>query len=282
MLSYRHAFHAGNHADVLKHVVLVQILRHLAGKDTPFWVIDTHAGAGLYDLGREPAARLAEYRDGIGRLWEEARLPAAVADYVELVRAANPEGRLRTYPGSPWLARRLLRPRDRLYLFELHATDAALLMEHFRHGGRQVTITAGDGFAGMKALLPPAPRRGLVLMDPAYERREEYGRVVEALRDGLRRFATGTYAIWYPRLARVEAQRLPQRLKAAAQDRPWLHASLSVCAPRPDGLGLYGSGMFVVNPPWTLHDTLAETLPWLARVLGQGAASGYSLEQESS
>lgn len=282
MLSYRHAFHAGNHADVLKHVVLVQILRHLARKDTPFWVIDTHAGAGLYALQGDQAARLGEYQQGIGRLWEMEKLPAAVAEYVGEVRAANPDGCLRVYPGSPWFAWRALRPRDRLRLFELHSTDSALLLEHFRHAGRQVGITAGDGFGGMKALLPPPPRRGLVLIDPAYERREEYARVVGALREGVKRFATGIYAIWYPRLARVESQGLPRRLKAASRDRPWLHAALDVCAPRPDGLGLYGSGLFVVNPPWTLHDTLAETLPWLARNLGQDATAGYSLEEQPS
>ncbi|MEO1766040.1 23S rRNA (adenine(2030)-N(6))-methyltransferase RlmJ [Thiobacter aerophilum] len=282
MLSYRHAFHAGNHADVLKHVVLVQILRHLARKDTPFWVIDTHAGAGLYALNSEPAVRLAEYREGIGRLWQMQKRPAAVAEYVAEVRAANPDGRLRVYPGSPWLAWRALRAKDRLRLFELHGTDSALLVSHLREAGRQVSITASDGFSGMQALLPPPPRRGLVLIDPAYERREEYGRVVQTLREGLKRFATGIYAIWYPRLARVESQRLPQRLKAAAGGRPWLHASLTVCAPREDGFGLSGSGMFVVNPPWTLRAPLAEALPWLAKVLGQDATATYGLEETSS
>lgn len=278
MLAYRHGFHAGNHADVLKHGVLIALLRHLAQKDKPFWVIDTHAGAGLYDLGHRHAARLAEYEAGIGRLWSRPDLPPAVADYVGLVRALNPDGRLRRYPGSPWLALECLRPQDRLRLFELHTTDQALLAENFAGKGKQVRITAGDGFEGLRALLPPPPRRGLVLIDPSYELREDYSRVVQALEAGLDRFATGLYAVWYPRLSRLEAKRLPQRLRKAAGPRPWLDCTLSVHAPRPDGLGMFGSGMFIVNPPWTLEGSLRETLPWLARVLGEDDQAGYTLE----
>lgn len=278
MLAYRHAFHAGNHADVLKHVVLVQLLRHLARKDKSFWVIDTHAGAGVYDLGSPHARRLAEFGTGIGRLWKRKDLPAAVSDYVELVRALNPDGRLRRYPGSPRLAFACLRPRDRLRLIELHSTDAALLSDNFRAAGRQVRVVAGDGFAALKALLPPPPRRGLVLLDPSYELREDYARVVQALKDGLERFATGIYAVWFPLLARVEARRLPSRLKAATRGRPWLSATLTVSAPDPQGLGLYGSGMFVVNPPFTLRDTLISALPWLASALGRDEHAGWDLE----
>lgn len=278
MLGYRHVFHAGNHGDVLKHVVLVQLLRHLARKDKPFWVIDTHAGAGVYALDSPPAQRLAEHDSGIGRLWGRTGLAPALADYVDLVRAMNPDGRLRTYPGSPWLALQCLRPQDRLRLFERHPTDGAWLKETFRQHARQVTVTAGDGFEGMKALLPPPPRRGLVLIDPSYELREDYARVVQALKEGLRRFATGTYAIWYPLLARLEARRLPQRLKAAAGLRGFVHVTLSVRAPNPDGLGLYGSGLFVVNPPWTLPATLQAALPQLVSILGQDSHADFLLE----
>jgi len=150
MLSYRHAFHAGNHADVLKHLVLVQIVRYLGEKPAPFWIIDTHAGAGRYALDSEHAKKLGEWRDGIGRLWQHPDLPAASVDYVEQVKMLNPDGTLRHYPGSPWLARQLLRDSDRLRLFERHTTDSRLLHECFKGAGRAVTITDGDGFAGLR------------------------------------------------------------------------------------------------------------------------------------
>jgi len=161
MLSYRHAFHAGNHADVLKHFVLMQLIRYLGQKDKPFWVIDTHAGAGLYALDSGYATKLAEFETGIAKLWQRNDLPAPLAEYVELVRALEPnrDGALRAYPGSPWLALQTLREQDRLRLFELHSSDSRLLQVNFRDEGRRVIIQASDGFAGLKALLPPAPRR---------------------------------------------------------------------------------------------------------------------------
>ncbi len=200
MLSYRHAFHAGNHADVLKHLLLVQLIHYLKQKDKPFWVIDTHAGAGLYELESGYATKLSEYEAGIGRLWSRPDLPASLAEYVDLVRALNPDGKLRFYPGSPWLALHAMREQDRLKLFELHSSDARHLQENFKDAGRRVTIAASDGFAGLKALLPPPPRRGLILIDPSYEMREDYQHVLHALRDNLSRFATGLYALWYPSL----------------------------------------------------------------------------------
>ncbi|MDR1994534.1 23S rRNA (adenine(2030)-N(6))-methyltransferase RlmJ [Azonexus sp.] len=281
MLSYRHAFHAGNHADVLKHLTLVRIARYLGEKPAPFWIVDTHAGAGRYALDSEYASKLAEYRDGIGRLWEAEDLPPAAADYVDLVRSLNPDGRLRHYPGSPWLASQLLRDGDRLRLFELHSSDVKLLQECFRGRGRQVTITAGDGFAGLKAVLPPPPRRGLVLIDPSYETRDDYANVIKGLREALQRFPTGTYALWYPLLAKPEAQKLPGRLRAlGAAD--WLHATLQVSAPSRDGFGMHGSGMFIINPPWTLKKTLQDTLPQVAALLAQGDGAGFTLEGEST
>ena len=216
MLSYRHAFHAGNHADVLKHFVLVQIARYLGQKDAPFWIVDTHAGAGCYDLTGDHAQKLGEYRDGIGRLWERKDLPPALADYVDLVRRCNSGAQLRRYPGSPWLAAQCLREEDRLRLFEMHPSDLKLLQANFKEGGRRISVTAGDGFAGLKALLPPPPRRALVLTDPSYETRNDYLNVVKAMEDGLKRFATGTYAVWYPCLARTESRQLPEKLKALA------------------------------------------------------------------
>lgn len=276
MLSYRHAFHAGNHADVLKHFILVGLIRYLEQKDKPFWVIDTHAGAGAYGLDAGYAAKNAEWEAGIARLWQRADLPAALADYVELVRGMNPEGRLSFYPGSPYLAWKLLRKDDRLRLFELHTTDVDLLGKTFQDAKRQVMVTLGDGFAGLKALLPPPPRRALVLIDPSYEDKRDYARVVESLKDSLKRFATGTYAVWYPMLQRPEAQRLPERLHGIQAE--WLDVRLTVSRPGPEGFGMHGSGMFIVNPPWTLAATLRECLPVLSAALALDAGAGFQIE----
>ena len=276
MLSYRHAFHAGNHADVLKHAVLVALMRYLTQKDKPLWVIDTHAGAGAYGLDAGYAAQNAEWESGIARLMERADLPPALADYVALVRGMNPAGRLNFYPGSPYLAHALLRPDDRLRLFELHPTDVDLLGKTFQAGGRQVIVTQGDGFAGLKSLLPPPSRRGLALIDPPYEDKRDYATVLEALKDSQKRFATGVYMLWYPLLQRPEAQRLPERLRKLPGK--WLDAQLQVAAPRRDGFGMHGSGLFVLNPPWTLQTTLAEALPVLKSALALDDGATYHLE----
>ncbi|MDD2741535.1 MAG: 23S rRNA (adenine(2030)-N(6))-methyltransferase RlmJ [Rhodocyclaceae bacterium] len=281
MLSYRHAYHAGNHADVLKHLMLIQIAQYMGEKPAPFWIIDTHAGAGRYALESNHASKLGEYRDGIARLWDAKGLPPAAADYVDFVRLLNPDGTLRHYPGSPWLARQLLRDSDRLRLYELHSTDSKLLQECFKGAGRQVAITAGDGFVGLKALLPPPPRRALVLIDPSYETRDDYSHVVKGLQEALKRFPTGTYALWYPMLAKREAQQLPKRLKALGAN-DWLHATLEVKHPARDGYGMNGSGMFVINPPWTLEKTLHDTLPTLCKLLAQDEGAKYGLESQSS
>jgi 23S rRNA (adenine2030-N6)-methyltransferase len=281
MLSYRHAFHAGNHADVLKHLILIQIAQYLGEKPTPFWIIDTHAGAGRYALDSAHASKLAEYRDGIGRLWNTKGLPPAAAEYVDFVRLLNPDGQLRHYPGSPWLASQLLREGDRLRLYELHSSDVKLLQDCFRSAGRQVMVTAGDGFAGLKAVLPPPPRRALVLIDPSYETRDDYANVIKGLQEALKRFPTGTYALWYPMLSKPESVKLPNRLKALGATN-WLHATLQVAAPARDGFGMHGSGMFIINPPWTLEKKLHETLPVLVPLLAQGEGARYTLESEST
>ena len=281
MLSYRHAFHAGNHADVLKHLVLIQLARYLGQKDKPFWYIDTHAGAGAYELDTAYAQKLAEYRGGIGRLWERKDLPACIADYVSLVRRFNPDGRLQKYPGSPFFALWTLREQDRLRLFELHSKDARLLQANFQEAGRQVVVEGSDGFAGLKAMLPPPPRRAVVLIDPSYEEKQDYERVFHALKDALTRFPGGTYAVWYPQLTRLDARDLPQRLKRLAA-KGWLHVALRVREPAKDGFGMHGSGMFILNPPWTLHDTLAGVMPFLAEALGEDAGAGFTLEQQAA
>lgn len=281
MFSYRHAFHAGNHADVLKHVVMVQLLRHLAAKDTPFWVIDTHAGAGVYALDGDWASKRSEFADGIGRVWSQDAPPEAIADYLAAVRSLNPDGTLRHYPGSPFIALQHLRDRDRLRLFELHGNEGKALLHNIDEAGRSAVrrtlTTAGDGFAGLLALLPPPPRRALTLIDPSYEDKRDYARVVETLRGALTRFATGCYAIWYPQVQRREPTELVRTL-IKMPDLRWLHASLTVKHPGQDGLGLHGSGMFVVNPPWTLSATMETCLPWLTEVLAQDAGAGWTLD----
>lgn len=275
MLSYRHAFHAGNHADVLKHFVEVQLLRYLAQKDKPFWYIDTHAGAGCYALDSGYAAKNAEFDSGIGRLWQRDDLPAPLVEYVEQVKRLNPDGQLRLYPGSPWIAQQLLRGQDRMRLFELHPSDSEILQQNF--AGHDALVQRADGFGALKALLPPPPRRALVLIDPPYEDKQDYKRVVTALQEGLKRFANGVYAVWYPQLQRSEAQQLPERLKKLPV-KGWLHVALSVQAPAADGFGMHGSGMFVLNPPWTLHEVLRETMPYLIKHLAQDAHAGFILE----
>jgi len=277
MLSYRHGFHAGNHADVLKHIVLVALLRSLTRKDKPVMIVDTHAGAGMYSLEQGFAVKNAEFRDGVAAIWARSDLPELVKDYLGLVRAVNGDGVLRQYPGSPRIALGALRPQDRLRLFELHSTERQILSEQFADDGRRVSVAAGDGFAGLKAVLPPPSRRGLVLIDPSYELVSDYRAVVAALRDGLQRFATGTYVVWYPLLQRREANELPDRLRRAA-GADWLDIVLHVKAPSPEGRGLHGSGMFIVNPPWKFSEEMRDVMPWLTRVLGQDADAGFRID----
>lgn len=279
MLSYRHAFHAGNHADVLKHLVLKETLQYAAQKDKPYWYIDTHAGAGMYALDRGFAQQNAEFRDGVERLWDAQDLPASLRDYVALVKGLNADGKLRFYPGSPAVARQVLRNDDRMRLFELHPTDGKLLRQTFQdsQASKQVLIEAQDGFAGLKALLPPPPRRAVVLIDPPYEDKRDYQRVVEAMKDSLQRFVTGTYLIWYPLLQRPEPRQMLDKLKKL-EAPSWLQAEVQVQAPALDGFGMHGSGLFIINPPWTLPKILSEVLPTLVKILAHNEGAEYTLE----
>ena len=280
MLAYRHAFHAGNHADVLKHAMLVAVLRHLNAKDKAWRLVDSHAGAGAYALHGDPAQKLAEYKQGIARLWQAPSLPGLLDDYIAQVRVFNPNDELTQYPGSPRIARALMRPQDQLRLFELHPTDHALLAEAFA-GDRAVQVHHADGFAGLKSQLPPPSRRGVLLMDPSYEIKTDYAEVVTAAREALTRFAEGVVMVWYPQVDLRESVQLPQRLKAVADaqaKKGWLHVRLTVAEPNERGFGLLGSGMFVINPPHLLAPALREALPVLARLLGQFAGAAHRLE----
>lgn len=274
MLSYRHAFHAGNHADVLKHVVLVQLLEYLTRKPKPLWYVDTHAGAGIYPLDRGLAARHQEFGEGIRKLWDKTDLPAAVEQYVARVRALNPEGKLTRYPGSAWFARQQLRPDDHLWLYELHPTDYTTISGAVT--GKTVHVAREDGLQALRGLLPPQPRRALVLVDPSYEIKTDYQQVVATLQDALKRFPGGTYAIWYPLLDTPAAQTLPGKL-VKLHGGSWLHAQLQVRS-ADTGRGMYGSGMYVVNPPYTLPTLLNDALPALATLLKQDDSANTHLE----
>jgi 23S rRNA (adenine2030-N6)-methyltransferase len=276
MLSYRHAFHAGNHADVLKHVVLREVLQYTRQKDKPFSYIDTHAGAGLYQLDEGYATQNAEYKQGIDKLIEADQLPQPLADYVSQLQGyANQNNRL--YPGSPLIAQDLMRADDRMRLFELHPSDVQLLLDNFRGQGKQVKIEKADGFAGIKACLPPLSRRAVVLIDPPYEDKQDYEYVVDCVEDALKRFATGTYLIWYPLLQRPEPLEMVSKLKVLNTEN-WLNVTLAIESPSPEGFGMFGSGMYLVNPPWTLPDTLKNIMPVLKQLLALDSDAHYTLD----
>lgn len=297
MFSYRHAFHAGNHADVLKHTVLIAALEHLLEKDTALTVVDTHAGAGLYRLDGDYAGTSGEAAEGVLRLLSEAEpkadgapLADALAHYLAVVRDFNPKGGARIYPGSPFIIHHLLREHDKLKLFELHPTDARTLSANIAQleAGRQIAVLRDDGFGSATKFLPPPSRRALVLCDPSYEIKSDYGRVLDFVAEALKRFATGTYAIWHPIIPRPEAHDLPRRLKTLATKagKPWLHATLTVKSSKiltdASGVqhrpGLPASGMFLVNPPFTLKAQLEAALPQMAQRLAQDRHAAFSLD----
>ena len=270
MLSYRHSFHAGNFADVIKHVVLVEILQHLAQKDTAFHFVDTHAGAGIFDLNSEHAAKLQEYKSGVGKL-ASAQWPELAA-YFAAIAACNPDGGLRYYPGLPMFAMYFLRRQDRAWLYELHATDVDLLQRNIGRN-RQISVKHEDGFKGLLAVLPPASRRGLVLMDPSFEVKSDFKRVVETVALAHRKFATGTYAIWYP----VVERRRVEQLENAFRDtgiRNIQQFELAVAADS-DLAGMTAAGMFVINPPWTLLARMSQLLPRLVAALAVSKSGSF-------
>jgi 23S rRNA (adenine2030-N6)-methyltransferase len=290
MLAYRHAFHAGNHADVLKHLVLLQVLGYMNQKDKGWRYVDTHAGAGGYSLEGGPAKKKGEAALGIERLLARSDLPEPVAELVRCVRAFNgiaphdASVAVRQYPGSPALAQMLMRPQDQLRLCELHPTDHKILTSFLGDvPGVQIQMT--DGFGTLKTHLPPPTRRGVLLIDPSYEIKTDYTRTLGALREALERFADGTVIVWLPQLQLVEAAQLPQRLKAAAEagaKKGWLHARLTVAQADARGFGMIGSSVFVANPPHTLFGTLQPVLPWLAQALAQFDGARSALEKSTS
>ena len=309
MFSYRHAFHAGNHADVLKHTALVAILKHMTQKEAALTVLDTHAGAGLYRLDGDYSATSGEAINGILRLRVEPKavatkaaktkiagvapevLAPALQDYLDLVATFNSgKDSFKIYPGSPFIIQHFLKGRDKLKAFELHPTDSKTLSANVAQleAGRQVAVLREDGFEGIKKFLPPPVKRALVLCDPSYEVKSDYPRVTEMVADALKRFPTGTFAVWYPIIPRPEAHDVPRKLKTLAtkSDRSWLHATLTVKSSkltsddqgeviRP---GLPASGMFVINPPHTLKAAMAAALPIMVARLAQDSHATFTLD----
>ena len=285
MFSYRHAFHAGNHADVLKHTVLIATVQYLTQKEAALTVLDTHGGAGLYRLDGDYASKSGEAEEGVLRLAaaKEAELAPVLQDYLQMVRRFNQGNAIRNYPGSPFITQALLRGHDRLKAFELHPTDMRSLTGNMAQleVRRQVAILHEDGFEGVKKFLPPPSRRALLLCDPSYELKTDYGRVLDMAADGLKRFPTGTYAVWYPIIPRPDAHDLPKRLKTMATKagKSWLHATLTVKSNKTSERGgLPASGMFLINPPFNLKDQLKPAMPQLVKLLGQDSNAGFTLE----
>ncbi|MPQ66939.1 MULTISPECIES: 23S rRNA (adenine(2030)-N(6))-methyltransferase RlmJ [unclassified Pseudomonas] len=265
-MNYRHAFHAGNHADVLKHLILTRLIALMARKEQPFAYIDSHAGIGLYDLKGDQASRTGEYLEGIARLWGEQALPAVTADYMRVLHEMNPDGELRYYPGSPELARRLTRERERILLNEKHPEDGKLLKDNMK-GDRRVAVHLGEGWHVARALLPVAEKRAVLLIDPPFEQLDEMQRCAASLKDAIGRMRQTVAAIWYPIKDQRALKRFYQDL--AGSGAPKLLRVELLVHPLDTPASLNGSGLAIANPPWGLEEELRELLPWLAQKLGQ-------------
>ena len=276
MLSYRHGFHAGNFADVLKHTVLIHTLDYMMQKEKALRIIDTHAGAGVYKLSGAQAQKNREFENGIGRLWSMADVPTAVAHYLNAVRKLNERDQLQIYPGSPLFTQTLMREQDRLFLHELHPSDFQFLRDCMRDDKR-IKVLNEDGFASMQALLPPPDRRALVLLDPSYEVKSDYQHLVKQVIQAHKRFATGTFLIWYPVVLQQRINEMELALqKSGIKNIQLMELGLQTDNPE---FGMTSSGMIVINPPWTLWSAMEEALPWLADELGENGQGFYRLEQ---
>lgn len=271
MLSYRHAFHAGNFADVLKHSVLTLVLDYMCRKEKGFYYIDSHSGAGMYQLTDEYAQKTGEYKDGIAKLINEQNLPEALQPYVDLIKELNPtngkdeENELDLYPGSPGIAKRFMRRQDSTHLFELHPTDIQHLND-FCYRWKKVFVKQSDGYQGILGLVPPPSRRGVVLIDPPYELKEDYHKAVTTIIKAYKKFATGTYILWYPVVKREQVNSMEMAfINSDVKNLLQLEFCLS---PDTDEYGMTGTGLFIVNPPWQLSKQMEEVLPYLKEKLG--------------
>jgi len=277
LLSYRHAFHAGNFADVLKHSVLTLVLDYMTRKEKGFHYIDSHSGAGMYQLSDEYAQKTGEYKNGIAKLINDDNIPEALQPYIDLIKELNPNnnsGELDLYPGSPGIAKRFMRRQDSTHLFELHSTDIQHLTD-FCYRWKKVFVKQSDGYQGVLGLLPPPSRRGVVLIDPPYELKEDYHKAVNTIIKAYKKFATGTYILWYP----VVKRELVDSMKASfvnSEVKNLLQLEFCLSADSNE-YGMTGTGLFIVNPPWQLAKQMAEVLPYLQEKLGD-ADSSYSIE----
>ncbi|ADZ89999.1 23S rRNA (adenine(2030)-N(6))-methyltransferase RlmJ [Marinomonas mediterranea] len=275
MLSYRHIYHAGNHADILKHLVVSQICRHFVKKDAPFFYLDTHAGIGMYELASDQAQLNKEFDTGIGRLMSKSDLPEPLEQYLDIVKSLNPNEILEVYPGSPKVVDYYTRQKDKLHLCELHPNDYLLLASLFPKK-RKANVVKENGFGSVKAMLPPPQKRGFVLMDPPYEVKKDYQDVVKALQEGHKRFSQGTYAIWYPVLNRRQADSLLDAVKKTEVRNILL---LELCIRETEEKrGMAGSGMIIVNPPWTLEKEAQEFMPYLQNTLAEDANAHFQIK----
>lgn len=264
MLSYRHSYHAGNHADVLKHIVLTLCINALKEKEKPFLYLDTHSGAGRYLLKSEHSEKTGEYLSGINLLWQQPNIPELLNTYLSVIKRYNPFSELKYYPGSPLIAKQLLRQQDKLNLTELHPTDYPLLRQEFSKDKR-AKVLREDGFAQLKSKLPHEFRRGIILIDPSYEIKNDYQIIPKALFEAYKRFATGVYLIWYPVVSRTQTQKMIDSIIKLGIRR----ISQFELAIKPDNnqKGMTASGMLVINPPWKLHEQMQTILPWLKNTL---------------
>ncbi len=264
MLSYRHSYHAGNHADVLKHIVLTLCINALKEKEKPFLYLDTHSGAGRYLLKSEHSEKTGEYLSGINLLWQQPNIPELLNTYLSVIKRYNPFSELKYYPGSPLIAKQLLRQQDKLNLTELHPTDYPLLRQEFSKDKR-AKVLREDGFAQLKSKLPHQFRRGIILIDPSYEIKDDYQIIPKALFEAYKRFATGVYLIWYPVVSRTQTQKMIDSIIKLGIRR----ISQFELAIKPDNnqKGMTASGMLVINPPWKLHEQMQTILPWLKNTL---------------
>lgn len=275
MLSYRHAFHAGNFADVLKHSVLTLVLEYMTRKEKGYYYIDSHSGAGMYSLADEYAQKTGEFKDGIAKILNQQDIPEALTDYIDLIQSLNIKNELDYYPGSPAIAKYFDRRQDSAHLFELHPTDNQLLTEYCQRWNKS-HVNQSDGYQGVLSLLPPPSRRGIVLIDPPYELKEDYSKAVDTIITAYKKFATGTYILWYP----VVKRELVEKMKAQFIDSNIKNLlQVEYCQLNDtDEYGMTGTGLFIVNPPWQLQNQLNEILPYLKEKIGN-PQSHFSVAQ---
>jgi 23S rRNA (adenine2030-N6)-methyltransferase len=276
MLSYRHSYHAGNHADVLKHIVLTLCINALKEKEKPFLYLDTHSGAGRYLLQSEHAEKTGEFLSGVNLIWQQSEIPELLNTYLSVLKRYNPFDDLKYYLGSPLIAKQLLREQDKINLTELHPTDYPLLRQEFSKDKR-AKVLREDGFAQLKSKLPPESRRGIILLDPSYEIKDDYKKIPKTLFEAYKRFATGIYLIWYPVVSRTQTQKMISEIINSGIKR----ISQFEFAIKPDNnqKGMTASGMLVINPPWKLHEQMQTIMPWLKSILDKDKTGNYLIKE---